>query len=185
MNIYFIRHAEGHHNVHTDNKHNLNIKYPCLTSKGEKQANDQQKILGEISMDVVIVSPLKRTIQTAISIFNVEKDYILADEKIREIVDCPCDLRRNTDIIKNEFPFIDFSEIDSIEKYSLKEAATSYNKRIDEFYFWLKNQKFKNIAIVTHGVFLLKFLEKYGEKLGIQDLSYFKNCEHRIGKINF
>ena len=29
MNIYFIRHAEGEHNISTDNNYNLNIKYPC------------------------------------------------------------------------------------------------------------------------------------------------------------
>ena len=185
MNIYFIRHAEGEHNIYTDNNYNLNIKYPCLTNKGKEQTLVQKSALSKISMDIVIVSPLKRTIQTAISIFDVEKQYILANENIREIVDCPCDLRRNTSIIKNEFPFIDFSEIDSNETYSLKEDPVSYNKRMDNFYNWLKNQKFKNIATVSHGVFLLKFLEKYGEKLGIHDKTYFKNCECRIGKINF
>ena len=51
------------------------------------------------------------------------------------------------------FQLIDFSDIDSNEKYSLKEDPVSYNKRMDNFYNWLKNQKFKNIVQYLTGFF--------------------------------
>ena len=66
MRIYFIRHAEGYHNL---NEKSWNIKYPRLTEKGKIQAkNAKNKVPSTV--DLVLVSPLVRTLETADIIFD-------------------------------------------------------------------------------------------------------------------
>lgn len=184
MKIYFIRHAEGYHNLPPlGNTKNYDIKYPKITENGFSQIDNTKSLLKNENIEIILVSPLRRTLQTAGGIFNKDKDLFIANEDIREIVTNPCDLRRDIDKIEAEFPFIDFSQVEKKEKFCVTETIQSYNKRMDNFYKWLSENTYKSIAVVSHGVFLHTFLRKYGEKLGIEDLSYFNNCECRIGKI--
>ena len=67
-----------------------------------------------------------------------------------------------------------------------KETENDISIRMEIFFNYLQSlkNKYKSIAIVTHGAFLERFLKKYGFKLNIEDKSYFKNCEVRTGKLN-
>ena len=183
MKIYFIRHAEGSHNLPSSNNNNYNIAYPKITENGFSQINNTKNLLKDEEIELILVSPLTRTLQTAGGIFDKEVDLFIANENIREVVANPCDLRKNIDELQIEFPYIDFSEVNNNEKFSINETRESYNLRMEKFYNWLQGKKYKSIAIVTHGVFLHKFIEKYGEQLNVKDKSYFKNCEYRIGEI--
>ena len=43
-NIYFIRHAEGYHNLRNNDHNNWHLKYPRLTTEGIKQCLNVKKI---------------------------------------------------------------------------------------------------------------------------------------------
>ena len=43
------------------------------------------------------------------------------------------------------------------------------------------NDNYENIAIVSHGEFIFRFINKYGEILKIENKEFFNNCEFRIG----
>ncbi|KAK9863081.1 hypothetical protein WJX84_008016 [Apatococcus fuscideae] len=67
--IHFIRHGEGYHNIGYEGLHD-----PHLTQLGWDQAHTLQKHLASIqpplNIEVVFVSPLVRTLQTAAGIFG-------------------------------------------------------------------------------------------------------------------
>jgi len=68
MEIVFIRHGHGEHLI--DYPNHLNTLHPGLTEYGKMQINqlrDQIKISSE---DLVLVSPTKRTIETATMLTN-------------------------------------------------------------------------------------------------------------------
>ena len=103
--IYFIRHAEGEHNV--------NQKYhlfnPALTKKGYNQILKTKIELINIDFNEIYVSPLLRTLQTAKGIFGEKK--MIAVEEIREFVDNQCDLRQPISQSAVMFPFVNFNNI--------------------------------------------------------------------------
>ena len=91
-NIYFIRHGEGYHNLTTHDHHNYNIKYPRLTVKGIRQCFETRQQLEDIKFDLVIVSPLRRTLETATYIFG-KRIKTISMEEIIEYISNTCDLR--------------------------------------------------------------------------------------------
>jgi len=64
VNIYLIRHGQAQHNVTQDHL----IRDPLLTALGEKQARALHGTLPR--MDVIISSPLRRTLQTTLFAFS-------------------------------------------------------------------------------------------------------------------
>jgi broad specificity phosphatase PhoE len=90
--VHFIRHAEGHHNVIRrlpDKRIRLSKDYEDahLTTKGIQQCNDfASKIGHQIKPDLVVISPMNRTIQTATFCFPhlMNKVPWIALEHIRE-----------------------------------------------------------------------------------------------------
>ena len=80
-NVYFVRHAEGLHNV--NNK--WHIENPRLTEKGINQCIDNIKIFNDIDIDIILVSPLIRTLQTASLLFPNYNNMEI-NEDIRECI---------------------------------------------------------------------------------------------------
>jgi broad specificity phosphatase PhoE len=160
--VHFIRHAEGYHNAETE-KTGSNYcllkpegkaasEHPLydsrLTPKGVDQARSLRKILAHrpsggrsfTAFDLVVVSPLTRTCETALHVFGhprkpglpaflcdgeapfgspeyeagvkVPAPRFLVREECRErFGHYVCDGRRSIDEIRGEFPDFDFSEV--------------------------------------------------------------------------
>ena len=113
MKIYFIRHAEGYHNI-DDN--GCDITFPKLTDKGIQQGLALGNKLKDIKIDKIIVSPLSRTLHTAELVFG-NKDFKVI-EHIREYIGHNCDLRESKKYLKVRFPYADFSMIEDKEGYN-------------------------------------------------------------------
>ncbi|KAL1188481.1 Phosphoglycerate mutase-like protein [Cardamine amara subsp. amara] len=149
--IHLVRHAQGIHNVAGEKDHSAysSDKYfdAHLTPLGWQQVDNLRnhvqatQLLNKI--ELVIVSPLLRTIQTAVGAFGGEEDTngenaaaplmvvnpsssnraaisslnsppFLAVELCRETMgDHPCDRRRSVTEYKAIFPAVDFSLIES------------------------------------------------------------------------
>ena len=194
MKIILIRHGEGYHNLkynNTGKSDNYDILYPSLTENGIKQARELNKILNKEKIDKILVSPLKRTLQTYHYVFLGRNISTISSDCIREYVQNRCDYRENINKYIIQYKNIDFSYIsEKQDVYKLFAGIENYidiKKRCDTFYQWLqtnKNNNVKCIAVVTHGAFLKQFLEIYSNNLHISDISFFKNCEYRIGHLN-
>ena len=68
MKIYFIRHAQGEHNL---SEKNWQIKYPKLTEFGIRQSKNLGLLLKDVSMDIILVSPLMSHLHS----YNLESQY--------------------------------------------------------------------------------------------------------------
>lgn len=160
--VHFIRHAEGYHNVETEKTgsnycllrpegkeaHEHPLYDSRLTPKGIQQSKSLRKILAGrpsggrsfTAFDLVVVSPLTRTCETALHVFGnprkpglpaflddgeapygspeynagvkVPAPRFLVREECRErFGHYVCDGRRSIDEIRKEFPDFDFSEV--------------------------------------------------------------------------
>ena len=65
--------------------------------------------------------------------------------------------------------------------YNKKDTAISIKSRIQILLKNLRAAPFKNIAVVTHGDFLLNLFKSQGFRFGIDNYNYMKNCELRLG----
>ncbi|KAE9609100.1 hypothetical protein Lal_00020326 [Lupinus albus] len=174
--IHLVRHAQGFHNVEGDKNYEAYLSYDLLdaslTPLGWKQVDnlrDHVKRSGlSKRLELVIVSPLLRTIQTAVGVFGGEaggdginalplmnenvgdsgrlaisslnSPPFIAVELCREHLGVhPCDKRRSINEYRNMFPAIDFSLIES-----------------DEDILWKPDIREKNEEVAARG---LKFLE--------------------------
>lgn len=170
--IYFIRHGEGYHNLD-----NYNLYYPQLTKKGLSQCSLLKPKLKDIKFDKIYVSPLIRTIETALNSFDLNNKFISVDY-IREVIKNNCDYCGSIHDKKNKFTNIEFC-IDDV-KNNL-ETDEEVEERLVKLFSLLNNDDYENIAIVSHGEFIYRFINKYGEILKIENKEFFNNCEFRVG----
>ena len=172
-NILCIRHGKAVHNELSeeigDNAYFLKESFDApLVEKGLNQAKD----LGENSeklknVEVVFVSTLTRTLQTAVSIFkNNHKVKIIALDTIKEYPQGLeiCNKRRKKNELKEEFKEVDFSKLDSdsddLWRKDRIEKIEELRERINKFKKILINTNYQNIAIVSHNNFLKELLFK-------------------------
>jgi len=154
-NLYCIRHGLAEHNVNY-------LKYGCktfydpnfvdtsLVEEGFKQAAN----LGETwlnkkdpsgtgsnidDIELVVVSPLKRTLQTATEIFKGKSVPIISFELAREypIGGHTCNKRSKKEYLMNTFPNINFDNIKEGEDYlwnsEKQESIHELDLRINTF----------------------------------------------------
>lgn len=148
--VHLVRHAQGIHNVEGEKNHDAYLSYELfdahLTPLGWKQVDNLRKHVRSCGLskkiDLVITSPLLRTMQTAVGVFGGEAytdgmgvpplmvanagnssrsavsslncPPFIAVELCREQVGIhPCDKRRSISEYQPLFPAIDFSLIES------------------------------------------------------------------------
>lgn len=63
--VFLLRHGQGEHNAT-----GRDIRDPLLTKRGEEQASSWAARTPALDVDVVLISPLRRTIQTALLAFQ-------------------------------------------------------------------------------------------------------------------
>ena len=170
-NILCIRHGRAAHNVLNDKIGEkacfLKESYDApLVEEGIIQAKELGKNSKQLmNIDVVFVSPLTRTLQTAENIFEKNKKVrIVALDKIKEFPQGieNCNKRRNRIELKEKFKKVDFSLLDSDSDQMWREdryeKIEELKERIDEFTKYVINENANNIAIVSHNNFLKELL---------------------------
>ncbi len=157
MKIYFVRHGETYHNVN-----NLYSKPEYeLTENGIKQAEVAGGRLSSLAIEVLVVSPYKRTVQTAEEINKTLSKEIILTELAKEIVrpseiaGTPLDnpnSRRIMDLVHEKASIADFHYSDEENYYDLMIRAKELLKFLEDM-----EGKYQTIAVITHGV-LIKML---------------------------
>lgn len=196
--VHFIRHAEGVHNVASretgSNDCLQDMKYwdAPLTDTGIEQCKRLRRELAVrpsqgrkfTHFDLVIVSPLTRTLQSADYIFGpprkpgipailaerfenseLPRPKFLVREECRERISNACDGRRPVRELMKEFPDFDFSEVESDEDiyYSpVREPSDHVSQRSIAFLEWLNKRPEKCVAVVTHSSFLRHLFDQFG-----------------------
>lgn len=141
MKLYVIRHGRTSWNEKGLMQGRVNIK---LSETGKKDAKDIREKLKNISFDICISSPLKRTLETA-SIVTDNKYKIITDELLIE---------RNL----GEFERKKYAEYEKLNYWDYKLNNDSYGvepvkdilKRTSSFLNNLKEKDYKTVLIVSH-----------------------------------
>ncbi|XP_041017273.1 phosphoglycerate mutase-like protein 1 isoform X2 [Juglans microcarpa x Juglans regia] len=172
--LHLVRHAQGIHNVEGEKNHDAYLSYDLfdaqLTALGWKQVHNLRKHVQACgiskSIDLVIVSPLLRTMQTAVGVFGGEAytdgvnvpplmvantgnsghpaisslncPPFVAVELCREHLGVhPCDKRRSIREYRPLFPAIDFSLVENDDDILWKPDIRETNEEVAD-----RGQKF-------------------------------------------
>ncbi|CAF2108013.1 unnamed protein product [Brassica oleracea var. botrytis] len=192
--LYLVRHAQGIHNVVLEEKRGIDeigdvhlspkLFDAPLSPKGVQQVSEQHKQILESGLlntiELVITSPLRRAMETAVGIFRGHKDInlshnfppIVALELCRERMGLyPCDRRESISTRRICFPEIDFTMVESDEdalwREEERENLEEVSARGFRFLKWLWERPEKEIAVVSHGIFLQQTLCALHEKVSI------------------
>lgn len=187
--LSLIRHAEGWHNkdhrelpnYDTDKLgHTMHYWDAKLTPDGEAQA---ARLSTELAPQLqaglpqlVVVSPLTRTLQTASIAFpsGGPRPPMVATSLARERIGLhTCDRRRPRSALAVEFPHVDFSEVTSEEDEMwdhkedppngshLPQYSTRCSARASRLLEWLWRRPETDLALVSHWVFLRHLLRPF------------------------
>jgi broad specificity phosphatase PhoE len=154
--IHLIRHGQSTFNVPP---HDASIKDPYLTSIGRQQAEDLGKIF-PYPVDLIVCSPLHRTLYTALSAFGhvlkTNNKKIIAIPELQELSKYPCDTGSSLQDLKTEFREypVDLSLVhrtwDSKQGYWAPTERRSM-ERTREILGWLVDRPEENIVVIGHG----------------------------------
>ncbi|CAN1827427.1 Phosphoglycerate mutase-like protein 1 [Linum perenne] len=196
--IHLVRHAQGVHNVEGDKNYKayMSAQYfdAELTPLGWEQVDNLRTHVHASGLldriELVITSPLMRTLQTAVGVFgggsytdrvdglplmvanagnsgraaisSSNSPPIIAAELCREHFGVhPCDQRRSVSDYQFLFPAIETDE-DTVWKPDVRETTEELAARGLKFLNWLWTRSEKEMAIVTHSGFLFHTLNAFG-----------------------
>jgi len=180
--LYLIRHGYSLHNELFKKMGVQAFRIPevidsPLIEEGKQQAEELSKVIHEKEIDLVLVSPLVRTLETANIIFKDINIPIKCMEMIREypMGEDTCNQRKDKNELVKLYPHIDFSEIKEDKDIYWKperESIENLEKRIDLVKKYIKQLDYKKIAIVSHNSFMGQFKDKY--------ISYTENGDEEL-----
>ncbi|EFC36634.1 predicted protein [Naegleria gruberi] len=202
--VKLLRHGQAYHNLLGD----ANIRDPTLTPKGIEQSRQVNSLFVEVNDQLnthynnikelefrkylIIVSPLKRTIETAI--YALSAQFIKIDGKCNTLKDCikvlqkyniklllqpliqereagklPCDTGVELKQLDEEFYQHEFNILNTTFMESKwYEPKMEIRERMEKFKYWLDSlNDSNNIIIFTHHGFLMELTN------GME----FENCE--------
>ena len=197
--ISFIRHAESTHNIPP---YDVRQRDPYLSERGRAQAEALGQQFPNIeSVDLVVCSPMKRAIQTAVVAFGdhirAQKKEIVALPELQELSAKPCDTGSSLAELLTEFREepLDLSLVphdwDSKDRlWSPTELRTL--ARMARARAWLRERPEQNIVVIGHAHCLQLLVRDAPAELendGIHEirlgmLPVWRNCELRTFAID-
>ena len=168
MKVYIVRHGQ----TTTNSLDYHSLEDDDLTELGIKQAEELREKIKNMSFDVIICSPLKRTKHTA-NIINVNNQNIIYDERITER--SPGSLSGKSREKENREEYWNYY---TTIQYGTSENIKLFFERVYSFLDELKTKDYKNVLIVAHSGVSKAFSGYFN---GIGDGKFLnrglKNCE--------
>ena len=170
--LHLVRHG---HSLHNELFHKigtqafripLTIDSP-LTQEGHLQSIELgQSWQNKKEIELVLVSPLTRTLETCMNIFGDIDIPIISQEFLREypIGEDTCNKRSSLTLLKNKFPKIEFQldvDQDTLWKEDYRENMIELEQRLEKMITYLQKRPEKNIAIVGHSSFFGQFKDNH------------------------
>ncbi|MGD6903382.1 histidine phosphatase family protein [Bacillus infantis] len=179
MELIFIRHGEGEHTLNIPKS--LHISAPALTDEGINQAKLLRTQLPLSKDDILVISPLRRTLQTA----HYWTEGIMCRKLVNPLVSprifpqfpeartLPCDELLDRQKISDEFPNIQIEE-DLHEELWAKGInllpQPEFNHLAKEFLDWCRQQESQNLYIISHDGTITSYRQFItGDKLTRED----------------
>tara|TARA_A100001015_G_C14581003_1_gene552870 strand:+ start:29 stop:637 length:609 start_codon:yes stop_codon:yes gene_type:complete len=171
-NLYLIRHGHSLHNELFNKigveafRIPLTIDSP-LTNEGHLQSIELgQSWQKKSEIDLVLVSPLTRTLDTAMNIFGDTDISMISEEFLREypIGEDTCNKRSSLTLLKNKYPKIEFhlkTDLDTLWTQDYRETIDELEQRLYQMVRYLQDRKEKNIAIVGHSSYFGQFKDNH------------------------
>lgn len=159
MELIFIRHAQGEHTLDIPNS--LEIRNPSLTEKGINQAKSLRGKFLLTDQDIIFISPIKRTLETAlIWTGNIDcrkiASPLVSPRKFPSSINrktLPCDIIMDLETIEKEYPKLEIDMNVSSDLWSggiNTMADHEFNKIAEGFIANLKLFEKEKIYIVSH-----------------------------------
>ena len=178
IKVICIRHGKSTHSnvnrLHKDsNLVDIGIKQAtdlCNDESFQKQKNE---------VELIVVSPLLRTLQTADIVFTGSTVPIIALDEIMEFPqgsNTP-NKRKKRSELKAIYDHISFNINEFQKEYGKEETDNELQDRINCFKNWTYNQNVNCIAFVGHNSFLKEFLKVK------DDITHCKHIVHLLKKI--
>lgn len=168
--IHFIRHAQSEHNaraaVTPDEdivRHDPTMRDARLTALGKDQAIAlRAELAGLQDIELVVVSPLTRTIQTTLAAFSDHPAPRLIEPLHREKQESYCDIGRSPVLLATELADLSFGHLDDPWWFHgpldgapyPRETLAAFEQRVNQFANWLSARPESAMAVVGHGTFL-------------------------------
>ncbi|MDM7255489.1 MAG: histidine phosphatase family protein [Paracoccus sp. (in: a-proteobacteria)] len=168
--IHFIRHAQSCHNARAATVEDEDIvrRDPALrdarlTAAGQDQAKTLAvETAGLRDIELVVVSPLTRAIQTTMAAFVAHPAPRLIEALHREKQESYCDIGRAPQELAQEFPDFGFDHLDDPWWFDgpldgapyPRETQTAFEQRVARFADWLSARPEHCLAVIGHGTFL-------------------------------
>ncbi|MBS4218818.1 histidine phosphatase family protein [Bacillus sp. FJAT-49711] len=159
MELVFIRHGQGEHTLEIPRS--LQLEDPSLTAKGVEQARLLRSELPLEKEDIIIISPTRRTLETALiwseNIRCQKIVSVLVSPRMFPILPdartLPCDKIMDIEHIKSEFPSVHIDMAVPPELWSKGiniMAESEFVKISKEFIADYKGFKKEKLHIVSH-----------------------------------
>jgi broad specificity phosphatase PhoE len=174
--LFLIRHGQSIAN--RDYDESIAYRDAGLTEQGIAQAKALQKELEELQLDLVVVSPLTRALQTCQNALPPSySGPILVLPEIAEICSSHYSCGQKRHVVQPKFPSsFNWSNVPMDEiwwwPYDQRHGSETNEyqmKRMEKFRNFIREQPEKRIAVFSHGDYLWEFLE--GKR------SYLANCQ--------
>jgi broad specificity phosphatase PhoE len=186
--IWLIRHGESEHNTASDwgirdpgltdqgwrqakaLKHEPLLKGALGQYEGTEQMASTSPFINltrkspfshdfNLQVELILVSPLRRTLQTAQAISEImrslnaaksQKVPIIAVSDLQETSDSPCDTGHPAHVLGAEFPEVDFGSV--AEDWFDKQAKWNYSTadRVTRFSEWIASRPERTILCIGH-----------------------------------
>jgi broad specificity phosphatase PhoE len=179
VELIFIRHGQGEHTLNLPDS--LQVQDPALTKEGVYQAESLQSQITLNERDIVVISPVRRTLETA--------NILTKDISCRKIVSplvsprmfpqnpewktLPCDRMLNKKLIKEQFPSFTFEEGLSEELWTSginTMPEQEFRLLAETFLIWCKSQSVEHLYLVSHDGTINSYRQLIrGEKLTRKD----------------
>ncbi|MFD2680847.1 histidine phosphatase family protein [Bacillus seohaeanensis] len=159
MELVFIRHGQGYHTLNLPES--LQLRDSPLTDQGIKQAISLRETFPLTNKDIIVISPIRRTLQTAFiwskgmeckKIVNPLVSPRMFPQKTKWST-LPCDKMMDSKLIEKEFPDFTLEGNWSTELWSEGINTISeegFSILGEKFIEWCKQQNTETIYIVSH-----------------------------------
>ncbi len=170
--VYCIRHGKAQHNVNYEVHgskafYDPNFVDTLLVEEGYQQAEQLRETWTDISkIELVIVSPLQRTLQTACEIFKNTSIPIISLDFVREfpLGKHTCNKRSSLKYLQSKYPtiqFVDFhTDNDEVWLSHREETIDELNIRIQKLKNYILQRPETHIAFVNHSSFMGQMIDK-------------------------
>lgn len=182
--LYCIRHGLAEHNINYQ-KYGVSTFYDSkyvdtsLIPEGFRQVRGLRREWNQLhTIELVIVSPLKRTLQTATELFKEHSVPMIALECSREY---PmglqtCNKRSPRDSLKIKYPQVNFDDLqtnyDEMWFPHREETLEELNSRIEKLKEFIVSRPETHIALVNHSSFIGQMINGH--------ISYLENGETEL-----